>query len=111
MTKTINNISIYGYIGNISEKITTEKSSFHTMSVSTKRGKATDWHKVIIFDSNDVKVASGFELGVGDFVRIDGQLSYRDRPIKDANGNLVTTVKEASVIASIVFGLEQKQAK
>ena len=81
------------------------------MSVSTKRGKATDWHKVIIFDSNDVKVASGFELGVGDFVRIDGQLSYRDRPIKDANGNLVTTVKEASVIASIVFGLEQKQAK
>lgn len=111
MTNSTNQVQLIGYIGNISEQIKTDKSSFHTMSISTKRGKNTDWHKVIIFDNENIVVASNFELGIGDKVRIDGELSYRNRDIKDANSNLITTVKEASVIAQTVFGLEQKKTK
>lgn len=108
MTKTINQIQLRGFIGNISEQITTDKSSFYTMSISTKRGKTTDWHKVIIFDGDDVVHAGNFKPGVGDYVRIEGELSYRNREIKDAGGNVITTVKEVSVIASTIFAMEQK---
>ena len=109
MTISINQVQLRGYIGNLSEQINTEKSSFRTLSLSTQKGKKTAWHKIIIFDSNDVQIASNFELGVGDYIRVDGELSYRNREIKDAEGNVITTVKEASIIAHIVFGLEQKK--
>lgn len=111
MTISINQVQLRGYIGNLSEEIKTEKSSFRTLSVSTQRGKKTDWHKIIIFNTEDVKIASSFELGVGDYIRIDGELSYRNRDIKDAEGNVIVTVKEASVIANIIFGLEQRKPK
>lgn len=110
MTKTINQVQLRGFIGNVSEKITTDKSSFYTMSISTKRGKNTDWHKVVIFDGEDIIHAGNFEPSVGDYVRIEGELSYRSREIKDADGKVITSVKEASVIASTIFAMEQKQA-
>lgn len=110
MTITSNKIIINGYIGTNPEEVTTEKSSFIALSVGTSRGKTTDWHKVIVFSeglATNVDVAT---LEKGDQVRIDGTLTYRKRVIKDGADKVIATVKEASVIASmVVLGKKKKQ--
>jgi single-stranded DNA-binding protein len=111
MNRTVNDITLYGYIGKMSEKITTEKSSFHSFSISTKRGKVTDWHNVVVFEGQTETEIEHSQPNVGDYVRIQGQLTYRNREIKDSNGDVVTTVKEASVIAISLIIIDRKEVE
>lgn len=109
MSKTINNVILYGYIGKMSEKITTDKSNFHSFSISTRRGKITDWHNVVVFEGQTEIEVEYSKPNVGDYVRVQGQLTYRNREIKDANGNVITTVKEASIIAFNLAVIDRKK--
>ena len=103
MTNTSNYIQINGYLGTAPEKVTTDNSTFTSLSIGTSRGKTTDWHKVIVFRGQGLTTNCDIDsLEKGDLVRIDGILTYRKREIKDSEGNLITTVKEASIIASMV---------
>lgn len=109
MLNTINHIRLDGNVGREPKIIETEKSTFVELSVATKRPVAgedtdkvkfiTEWHKVMIFDEEDIQFFKGFDITKGSKVRVEGTLSYRNRPIKDADGEVITTVKEAFVVA------------
>ncbi len=111
MTNTLNLVDLCGYLGNDPEEITTEKSNFITFSLGTANGKSTDWHKVIIFDGHARKQYNNFKPKKGDNVRICGTISYSNREIKDAQGNVIITVKEASIIVLSVLLLNRKKDK
>lgn len=111
MTNTSNYVQLYGYLGNDPEEVTTEKSNFITFSLGTSKGRSTDWHKVIVFDGQAKKLYDNFKPKKGDQVRVDGTISYRKREIKDAQGNVITTVKEASIIAITLIVVNSKVEK
>ena len=115
MLNTVNQIRLEGNLGNNPKIIETDKTKFMELSVATDKPigvteagnlkTITEWHKVLIFDTEVIGKVEKFDLGKGSKVRIDGALDYRKRQIKDANGELVATVKEASVIAGRVLPL------
>lgn len=115
MLNTVNQIRLEGNLGNNPKLIETDKTRFMELSVATDKPIAvkedgtlktiTEWHKVLIFDAAVLEKVQKFGLKKGSKVRIDSALDYHKRQIKDANGEVVTTVKEASVIAGRVLPL------
>ncbi|MEM8527991.1 MAG: single-stranded DNA-binding protein [Bacteroidota bacterium] len=103
MTTSYNYARLDGTIDNEPKEITTDKSTFTTFSVLTKIENSTDWHKVLVFDTNNIVYANGAELEKGTKVRVDGYISNRYREIKDDNGKVIAKVKETSIIANKVF--------
>ena len=61
-----------------------------------------EWHNIMIFDKAVLEMAKACALTKGSKVRVDGELSYRKRAIKDTNGDVITTVKDAFIVAGIV---------
>jgi single-stranded DNA-binding protein len=108
MVNSQNYVQLYGILGNDPEEIETVKSNFTTFSLGTSARKSTDWHKVIVF-GHEYERYSAFIPKKGDQVRVDGTISYRKREIKDTEGNVIATVKEASIIAIRVLGLVKKK--
>lgn len=115
MLNTVNQIRLEGNLGNNPKLIETDKTTFIELSVATDKPIAvkedgtlktiTEWHKVLIFDAEMIEQIEKFGLKKGSKVRVDGALDYRKRQIKDTNGEVVATVKEASVIAGRVLPL------
>lgn len=113
MFNTINHIRLDGNIGREPKIVETEKSNFVELSVATKRPVLsedidkvkfiTEWHKVMIFDEEAIEFFKPLDITKGSKVRVEGTLSYRNRAIKDADGEVITTVKEAFVVAYRVF--------
>ena len=115
MLNTVNQIRLEGNLGNAPKLIETDKTKFMELSVATDKPigvseegnlkTITEWHKVLIFNTAVIEQVEKFGLNKGSKVRVDGALDYRKRQIKDANGELIATVKEASVIAGRVLPL------
>ena len=103
MTNSINYVRLDGTIDNQPKEITTDKSTFTTFSVLTKIENSTDWHKVLVFDTNNIAAFAGTELAKGTKVRVDGYISNRYREIKDDNGKVIAKVKETCIVANRVF--------
>lgn len=115
MLNTVNQIRLDGNLGNDPKLIKTDTTTFLELSVATDKPIAvndngtlktiTEWHRVLIFDTAVIEKVGKFSLTKGSKVRVDGALDYRKRQIKDANGDVLATVKEASVIAARVLPL------
>lgn len=115
MLNTVNQVRLEGNLGNNPKLIETDKTTFMELSFATDKPIAanedgslktiTEWHKVLIFNAEIIEWVEKFGLKKGSKVRVDGALDYRKRQIKDATGEVVATVKEASVIAGGVLPL------
>lgn len=94
--KTLNRVTLLGHVGSNPEFISYEKNGEHkffaTLSLATdepwrdengKWQKETDWHKVVIFDENLVKLVQ-VDVQQGTALLIEGRLKRTEWKTKEA---------------------------
>jgi single-strand DNA-binding protein len=82
----INNVTIIGNVGNVSEIINVNSGRFVTLSIATteyfsnlnnEKKSKTLWHSVVLWNNMSELVKM---IEKGDLIYVEGRLNYREKP-------------------------------